>query len=61
MLEKNGMAAGRKYFRGFPVLDPWGEADHTKLVILAISHYQVEKYRKMLTEAGFTKLCSVRF
>lgn len=61
VLERNGLVAGRKNFRGFPVLDLLGEADHTKLVVLAVSHYQAEEYRKALTEAGFTRLCSVSF
>ena len=61
VLETDRAAEGRKTFRGFPVLDPFKEADRKKPVIMAMSHYQTEKYRRILTEAGFRDLFFVTF
>ena len=61
VLETDRAAEGRKTFRGFPVLDPFKEADRKRPVIMAMSHYQTEKYRRILTEAGFRDLFFVTF
>ena len=61
VLEQDGVIAGRKTFRGFKVLDPAEVTDRSLPVLLAVSHYAVEKYREMLERAGFEKLLSVRF
>ena len=61
ILKTDRAAESRKTFRGFPVLDPFKEADRKRPVVMAVSHYQTEKYRRILAEAGFTDLFFVTF
>ncbi len=60
ILEAEGAVRGKKTFRGFRVLDP-AEGDRKIPVILAVSHYRREPYEKILSEAGYQEVLTVKF
>ena len=51
----------RKTFCGFPFYTPDKLHDKKSLMLLAFSHYQNDKYKKMLSDNGFDNCISVRF
>ena len=51
----------RKTFCGFPICSPEKLQDKSSLVLMAFSHYQNDKYGKMLYDNGFNNCTSVKF
>ena len=52
---------GRKTLRGFRIFAPDECAEKELPVVLAVSHYHAEKYKKLLAECGFEQLTEVSF